>query len=114
MMYIDFTITGTEAPDTCPPENVIHISAKNASLGAHYVSGAILHYLAEKYGQSNVGYELERLAHAPAVIYIDDILNANDDDLLNPGVLIMVGSDIARSMSPYWKVIFTKCIECRR
>lgn len=113
-MYIDFTITGTQAPNDCPPENVIHISAKDASLGAHYVSGSILHFLAEKYGHKNVGYELERLAHEPALIYVDDIIHANDDDPLNPGVLIMLGADIARSMSPYWKVIFTKCIEYKK
>lgn len=113
MRYIDYAVIGNQFTDRYPAQNIIHLSAKGSSLGSHYVTGSLVHYLANQYGFENVGIWMQKLGKESTIIYVDDILEANDDDLLNPGILIMLGADAANSILPNWKIIFTKCIECK-
>lgn len=54
MRYIDYAVIGNQFTDQCPAKNIIHLSAKGSSLGSHYVTGSLVHYLANQYGFENI------------------------------------------------------------
>lgn len=97
---------------TVQPE-IIHISVKGKSLGTGSFLGMLLRHIEKEKGIDSgmAAFSLAMLADKPAVIYVDDVMAAADDTLLNPGALISYGVDIAKNASPKWTVIITKSID---
>ena len=97
---------------TVQPE-IIHISVKGKSLGTGSFLGMLLRHIEKEKGTDSgmAAFSLAMLADKPAVIYVDDVMAAADDTLLNPGALISYGVDIAKNASPKWTVIITKSID---
>ena len=100
--YLDVIIKETEFREEIVPE-VVHISLKNESLGSRSFIG----YLVTKLGPCG----LSSLMNTPAIIYIDDIFDADPDSLLNPGIIAMYIKEAIEDSSDNWKVILTKSIE---
>ena len=97
---------------TVQPE-IIHISVKGKSLGTGSFLGMLLKHIKKEKGIDSgmAAFSIGMLADKPAVIYVDDIMAAADDTLLNPGALIGYGADIAKNASPKWTVILTRSID---
>lgn len=100
--YFDTLIKDVEIPNTISPE-IIHISVKGESLGERSFIGSMVH----QFGP----VKLSELMMKSAIIYIDDIFDADSDSLLNPEFLACYIKGVIEDSSDNWRVILTKSIE---
>lgn len=110
--YIDYTVYGKDFQKTEEVPTHIRISMKGESIGAHFITGLIANYIAKNHGGfSEVGSVMSEMSKHKTHFYFDDLLKANEDDLINPGVMVMLGADAASFMPDKWAYTFTNCIE---
>lgn len=83
----------------------IHISVKNEILSERTFIGTLIH----TFGPSR----LSEIFNTNTIIYIDDILEADSESILNPGYFALYIKGLLEDSSKKWKIILTKSIECQ-
>lgn len=111
--YIDFRVNGKEYEKISGSPMQIHISLKGQLIGSHFITGTIMHYCIDQVGYGECGDMLNKLSQKKVIFFFDDLLEADGNDILNPGLMVQMGAEAVEFMSPKWSFIFTKCIECK-
>lgn len=111
MRYINVDFIGPKHDDETIPdwEESVVIDMNGVSFGDHFVNGFLVHYLKKK-GDLNTLWE--KMEKSRVTILIDNIMKANSDDLLSPGILLKLGAEaesIIREF-PAWKIVFIDSI----
>jgi hypothetical protein len=95
----------------CPQNSTaIHVDMSEAKIGSNFLLGWITNYMIDKYGFAQFEEKMSDLINKNINIVIDNIMGADDDSLLNPGILIMFGNEIS-DLPENWGVIITHAIE---
>lgn len=114
MRKIDYAITGSEYETTKAPEwdEPIVLDMTDARIGAHYVSGAVIKYLYDRFGSRIYTKKVSELYNCKTLIVVRNLEKVHLDDLLNIGTMIMFGNDCSRLISerPRWNIKVEKCI----
>lgn len=92
--------------DIHKPTYEVHVDMNGVEVGDDTIYALIFNELYEKYPEAS-----DDINDFNAIIYIDNIMKASDNTLLNPGLIGILVRDAIECARDNWKVVLTQSIE---
>ena len=92
--------------DIHKPTYEVHVDMNGVEVGDNTIYALIFNELYEKYPEAS-----DDINDFNAIIYIDNIMKASDNTLLNPGLIGILVRDAIECARDNWKVVLTQSIE---